>query len=139
MAFSGLVYRKRGRDPSPWFYVAPPGLGCLLLLLPRAMPWASIFRPFGAERNSLYSNSENGLVLIDTSVEETRVSGKRRRNARLIIGRKWHVPEIKIEIEELDAIRKAIFFPIEKRDDAGLRIRADGRTGDLENLLGNEA
>src|ERR1017187_6615521 len=61
MAFSGLVYRKRGRDASPSFYVAPTGLDCSLLLLPRAMPWATIFRPFGAERNSLYSNSEIGL------------------------------------------------------------------------------
>src|ERR1039457_1798344 len=62
MAFSGLVYRKRGRDASASFYVAPTGLDCSLLLLPRAMPWASIFRPFGAERNPLYSNPENGLV-----------------------------------------------------------------------------
>src|ERR1019366_8117804 len=61
MAFSGLVYRKRGRDASASFYVAPTGLDCSLLLLPRAMPWASIFRPFGAERNPLYSNPENGL------------------------------------------------------------------------------
>src|ERR1019366_5500097 len=62
MAFSGLVYRKRGRDASPWFYVAPTGLDCSLLLLPRAMPWATIFRPFGAKRNPLYSNPENGLI-----------------------------------------------------------------------------
>src|ERR1017187_6661698 len=73
MAFSGLVYRKRGRDPSPWFYVAPTGLGCLLLLLPRAMPWATIFRPFGAERNPLYSNPENGLVV----QQESPWSGKK--------------------------------------------------------------
>src|ERR1039457_312045 len=63
MAFSGLVYRKRGRDASASFYVAPTGLDCSLLHLPRAMPWATIDRPFGAERNSLYSNSEIGLGL----------------------------------------------------------------------------
>src|ERR1039457_6030267 len=62
IAFSRLVYRKRGRDASALFYVAPTGLDCSLLLLPRAMPWATIFRPFGAERNPLYSNPENGLA-----------------------------------------------------------------------------
>ena len=67
IAFSGLVYSKRGRDASPPFYAAPTGLYCFLLLLPRAMPWATIFRPFGAERNLLYSNSEIGLVSVGTT------------------------------------------------------------------------
>src|ERR1039457_4081597 len=64
-AFYGVfrvgVEGERGRDASPTFYVAPTGLDCSLLLLPRAMPWPTIFRPFGAERNLLYSNPENGL------------------------------------------------------------------------------
>jgi hypothetical protein len=49
---SGLVYNKSFMSPlQSW--------ACFLVLVPRAMPWAIIFRPFGAEGKLLYGS---GLI-----------------------------------------------------------------------------
>ena len=76
------MYSKRGRDASPSFYVAPTGLDCFLVLLPRAMPWASIFRSFGAEQNPKYSNPEIGLRARNAE-EEIMIAARRRMKSEV--------------------------------------------------------